>query len=160
MNTPESQSLPPAESPDGGKAEPWELTELKPKHKQVCSLLAQGLDRETIARVVGYTPEYISMLGRQPLIQDYIKEMAQIADLQLEAMYTRSVTAIGETLENGSYKEKMTAARLQLEATKRIGSRAEAEVKPVNMEERLLALAERLASLQAPGDGAKLVGGG
>jgi hypothetical protein len=48
----------------------WQMKELKPKHKQVCAMLAQGIDRRTISNVVGCTPEYITMLSKQPLMKD------------------------------------------------------------------------------------------
>ena len=126
----------------------WVMKTLKPKHKQVCSLLAQGIDRQTIANVVGITPEYVSMLAGQKLVQDYVKDMAKLADLQLEAMFTKSVQAIGETLENGNHKEKIQAARLQMEATRRIGSKSVEPEKLIDTNNRLAKLAERLLYLQ------------
>lgn len=126
----------------------WLMKELKPWHKQMCSLLAQGIDRQTIANILDCTPEYVSMLGRQPLIIEYVREMSSFAQVQLEAQFSKAVTAIGETLENGNHKERMQAARLQMEATKRIGSRAEDERKLIDTNARLSKLAERLLSLQ------------
>ena len=126
----------------------WLLATLKPKHKQICSMLAQGIPRGTIAAVIGCTPEYITMLSRQPLIQGYIKDMCQTAGLQLEAMFTESVQAIGDVLQNGSTKDKMQAARLQMEATKRIGAGSGLPREVVDTTERLAKLAERLLYLQ------------
>ncbi len=126
----------------------WVMKSLKPKHKQICSLLAQGLPRGTIAQIIGVTPEYISMLANQKLMQDYIKDLAKVADLQLEAMYVKTVEVIGETLENGNHKEKMQAARLQMEATRRIGSKSIEPEKLIDTNSRLAKLAERLLFLQ------------
>src|SRR5574340_1414168 len=137
-----------AEQPEEHEGESgWVMKSLKPKHKQICSLLAQGIDRQTIANVAGVTPEYISMLAGQKLMQDHIKDLAKVADLQLEAMFTKSVEVIGETLANGNHKEKMQAARLQMEATRRIGSRSIEPEKLIDTNARLTKLAERLLYL-------------
>lgn len=127
----------------------WEMKELKPWHRQLCSLLAQGIDRGTISQILDCTPEYVSMLTRQPKIIEYVNEMAGFASLQLEAQFTKAVTAIGDTLENGNAKEKMMAARLQMEATRRIGSRALEETVLIDTNSRLAKLAERLLYLQS-----------
>lgn len=126
----------------------WEMKTLKPWHRQMCSLLAQGIDRGTIAHILDCTPEYISMLCRQQKIIDHVKEMSVFANVQLEAAFTKSVTAISEVLENGNAKEKMQAARLQMEATKRIGSKMQDEEKLIDTNARLARLAERLLILQ------------
>ena len=123
------------------------LKTLKPWHKQMCSMIAQGIPRATIANVFKKTPEYISMLAAQPLIQTYIQQDCTYAGLQLEAQFVQSVTAISDTLENGNHKEKMQAARLQLEATKRIGPRSTPQATEVNFDDRLMQLSERLVGL-------------
>jgi len=125
----------------------WELKELKPWHQQLVSLLAQGIDRQTISAILDCTPEYVSMLSRQPKIIDAIRSLSDFANAQLEAQYSKSVQAIGDTLENGNHKEKMQAARLQMEATKRIGSRTQDEAKLIDSNERLSRLANRLVDL-------------
>jgi hypothetical protein len=126
----------------------WQMKELKPKHKQVCAMLAQGIDRRTISNVVGVTPEYITMLSKQPLMKDYIAEMCQAAGLQLDAMFVQSVEVISEVMANGSPKERVAAARLQMEATKRIGSGSSIPKEIIDTNDRLARLAERLLYLQ------------
>jgi len=127
----------------------WQMKELKPKHKQVCAMLAQGIDRRTISNVVGVTPEYITMLSKQPLMKDYIAEMCQAAGLQLDAMFVQSVEVISEVMANGSPKERVAAARLQMEATKRIGSGSSIPKEIIDTNDRLARLAERLLYLQS-----------
>lgn len=129
----------------------WEMKKLLPWHKQLCSMLAQGIDRQTIAQVFQKTPEYISMLSGQTLIQEEVSAMKKFAEFQLEAQFVRSVSVIGEVLENGSPKEKIQAARLQLEATRRIGPRMAEEEKLIDTNARLTRLAERLLYLQGKG---------
>jgi hypothetical protein len=124
------------------------MKELKPKHKQVCAMLAQGIDRRTISNVVGVTPEYITMLSKQPLMKEYIAEMCQAAGLQLDAMFVQSVEVIREVMANGSPKERVAAARLQMEATKRIGSGSSIPKEIIDTNDRLARLAERLLYLQ------------
>ena len=127
----------------------WQLTSLKPKHKQVCAMLAQGIDRDTIAAIVDITPEYVTMLAKQPLVKDYIREMCQAAGLQLDAMFVQSVEVISQVMTNGNAKERIQAARLQLEATKRIGSGSAIPREVIDTNDRLARLAERLLYLQS-----------
>lgn len=141
---PFGQDLPlsPADVPPG-----WQLKKLKPKHKDICSLIAQGVSRGDIAKVCGITPEYVTMLSRQPLCISFIKDLNEFAGLQLEAMFVKSVEAISNTLDNGAPKEKLQAARLQLEVTKRIGPRGRDVAEGQGMDDRLLALSQRLVGL-------------
>lgn len=140
----------PHEEQEAATSPKWEMKEIKPWHKQMCSMLAQGIDRATIAQVLDCTPEYVSMLAKQPLIQQYVQDFSTYAGLQLEAQFTKAVSAIGETLENGSYKEKIAAARLQMEATRRIGAKGAPVTELIDTNSRLAKLAERLLALQAP----------
>lgn len=126
----------------------WQMKKLLPWHKQMCSMLAQGIDRQTISQVFQKTPEYISMLAGQQLVREEVAEMKRFAEFQLEAQFVKSVSVIGEVLETGSAKEKIQAARLQLEATRRIGPRMVEEEKLVDTNARLARLAERLLYLQ------------
>lgn len=126
----------------------WLLQKLNIWHKNVASLIAQGIPRATIAAMMDCTPTYVSMLAKQPLLVDYIKDLSEFAGLQLEAQFAKSVEAISETLENGDHKSKMQAARLQLEATKRIGSKAVEKEKLIDTNARLASLAEKLLALQ------------
>jgi len=144
MNAMVEQSLP----EEGENVVGWQMKELKPKHKQVCAMLAQGIDRRTISNVVGVTPEYITMLSKQPLMKEYIAEMCQAAGLQLDAMFVQSVEVISEVMANGSPKERVAAARLQMEATKRIGSGSSIPKEIIDTNDRLARLAERLLYLQ------------
>lgn len=127
----------------------WELKTLKARHKQIASLVAQGMMNKDVAPICGVTKEYVSALLRQPLIQEYIAEMSRIADTRLEAMTTKSVDTIGDILQNGTEKGRLQAARMQLEATRRIGRPDPAARPGGDGAERLEKLAERLISLQA-----------
>jgi hypothetical protein len=127
----------------------WELKQLKPQHKQVAALLAQGMKNVEVAQIVGITPEYVSMLLRQPLVKEYVGQMCEVVGVRLESLFEQSVEVIAETMRSGSNADKLRAARLQLEATKRIG-RIDPNVggNGANVE-RLEKLAERLISLQS-----------
>ena len=125
----------------------WELKELKPWHKQMCSMIAQGIERGTIAKVLNCDPTYVSNLARQKLVQDYIKDWCAFAGIQLEAQFVKAVEVIGDTMENGNPKEKLQAARLQMEATRRIGSGSGQVADSPDMNDRLITLSERLVSL-------------
>lgn len=140
------EGMPADETSSAGK---WELKELKPLHKTVASLYAQGKKNVEIAAIAGCTPEYVSMLIRQPLVKAYISEMCEIVGTRLEALFAKSVDVIAETLDNGTASEKLKAARLQLEATKRIG-RVDPNISGTGANvDRLERLAERLIGLQS-----------
>lgn len=150
--------VPPADDPEDEdeqallEAEPrvgWQMKKLKPKHKQVASLLAQGARNIDIAKMLGITPEYVSMLTRQPLMQAYIAEMCQHTGLRVEALFEKSVDVIADTLRTGTESGRLKAARLQLEVTKRIGRGEPLSNQGGGTEERLLKLAERLIFLQS-----------
>lgn len=101
---------------------PWTLQRLTHKHVTMCTLYAQGLANKKIASLLEWAPEYITMLLRQPLIKDKIKEFAEAADARLLALTDQSVEVIAEVLREGNHKEKLNAARLQLEAVSRVGA--------------------------------------
>jgi len=127
----------------------WELQQLKPKHLQICALLAQGFKNIEVAAMVGVTKEYVSMLLRQPLIKQEIMRKGEIVGARLELMTEASADAIADTLKNGSAADKMKAARLQFEVTKRIG-RPDPMANQVSPDiDRLARLAERLIQLQS-----------
>lgn len=143
-----------SETPPG-----WQLKKLKPKHKDICSLIAQGVGRGDIAKVCGITPEYVTMLSRQPLCIAFIKDLNEFAGLQLEAMFSKTVEAISDGLDSGNTKDKLQAARLQLEVTKRIGPRVEAQQGGSDREARLINLAERLTGLLAQAQASSVIEG-
>lgn len=99
----------------------WELKQLKPKHLQICALLAQGMRNVDVAAMTGVTKEYVSMLLRQKIVQQEILRVSEIAGQRLELMFEKVVDVVGDTLENGNATEKLKAARLHGELTHRIG---------------------------------------
>lgn len=74
------------------------LKELSPKHKQVCALLAQGVDRKLIAGLVDFTPEYITWLQRQPLIKEYLATFDTVVERHLKSLAVRSIQVIQDKL--------------------------------------------------------------
>lgn len=124
----------------------WELKTLTPRHKQIASLLAQGHSRGLIAQACDIAPEYVSVLARQPIFQEYIKEMSKYVNIRMEALFEKSVDTIAEAMDQGNYDEKIKAAKLQLEATGRVG-RYQGEPPTAGQDNRLEVLAERLVSL-------------
>ena len=135
------------DSEDGAESTQWILQKLKPKHKQVCALLAQGMKNVDVAKIVEVTPEYITMLLRQPLIVQELKRLSGIAEVKMESLFPKAVDVMGEVLQAGSNGEKLKAARLVGEFTKRIGSGKGMQGEPTNREERLVQLSERLVGL-------------
>lgn len=127
----------------------WTLRELKPVHKQVASYVAQGLKNVEIAQLCNITPEYVSMLLRQPLVREYIAEMCDVVGVRLEALFEQSVDVIADTMQHGTANEKLKAARLQLEATKRIGRPDPNAGLERGSVDRLEQLADRLLALQS-----------
>jgi len=77
----------------------WQLRELSPKHRQVCALLAQGVDRGTIAELCGYEPAYVTWLQRQPLVKEHLKELGQVVEKHLKSLVIRSIEVLHEKLD-------------------------------------------------------------
>jgi hypothetical protein len=127
----------------------WHMRQLKPKHKNIAALIAQGLPYVQIAKLMDVTPVYVSMLSRQPLMKAYIAEMCEITGVRLEAMFEKVVDTIAETLEGGTEAGKLKAARLALEVQGRVGARDAAPRSGNDSVGRLERLAERLIYLQS-----------
>lgn len=123
-----------------------ELKKLSPKHMQVAALVAQGVDRRTIAAACDFVPEYVTWLQGQPLFVEYIKEMNKAVGTRLEALFSKSVDVIESAMINGTVDESLKGAKLQLEATGRIG-RFATQAPMAGGEDRLEQLSERLLAL-------------
>ena len=123
-----------------------ELKNLSPKHKQVAALVAQGVERRIIAQACDYVPEYITWLQRQPLFVEYVKGMNEAVAVRLEAMFDQSVGVIAAAMQNGNVDEQLKGAKLQLEATGRIG-RYQTPAREQGGEDKLEVLADRLVFL-------------
>lgn len=85
-------------------------------------MLAQGAGREQIAAIVGFTPEYITMLASQPLFVEYVAEMTKFADTRLQALFDKSVDVLAETMAGGSEMAKLRAAQQAMTAVGKAGS--------------------------------------
>lgn len=131
--------------------EPIKLLKLGPKHREVLALVAQGLGRVEIGAIVGYEPEYISWLVRQEVCQQYLEEMNAVVEFRLQSMTEESVDTIYDVMRNGASDDRIKAAKLQLEATGRIGTNAVGGRQAVGGPDRLQQLAERLVSLLRKG---------
>lgn len=127
--------------------EKWVLKKLNPKHLEVIALLAQGMKQVDVAQICGITVQYVSMLFRQPLIQQEIARRSAAAQVRLEAGYETVVDTVMDQLKNGTPQDKLRAARLHGELTKRIG-RPDPLARSNEVDEnRLAAMALRLESL-------------
>lgn len=133
---------------DGRKSQGATLKRLTPKHQQIGSMLAQGFKPAQIVQIVGISNSYLSVLQNQPLMKQYIRQLSQHALLRAEALTERSIDVIAEVMETGSDQDKLKAARLQLEATKKIGAKAGMGASGEGSFDRLTQLAERLVQLQ------------
>lgn len=125
----------------------YQLKELSLKHRQVVALIAQGVPRKLIAEAVGFTEEYISWLLRQPLVKDAFKAIEEIADTRLVALAEKRTDAIEDVLVNGAPEDKLKAARLQMEATGKVGRFRSEGDDGDGTDDRLGKLAERLVGL-------------
>lgn len=125
----------------------WQLQKLKPKHFQICALLAQGMKNVEVAALCGVTKEYITMLLRQPLIKQEIAKKGEVMGQKFELLTEKTYDVMVEAMNNGSHQDKLRAARLQLEVTRRIG-RPDPMAVNVNVgDDRLVQLANRLENL-------------
>ncbi|HEX6826415.1 MAG TPA: hypothetical protein VF077_08880 [Nitrospiraceae bacterium] len=126
---------------------PWKLQSLSDKHKQAAALLAQGCGPLEIGAVLEFTPQYITMLQRDPLFKKYLADMVEVSETRLDALFNRSVDIIAEGLDNGASENQLKAARLQLEVTGRIGKNMRNGATSEDTANRLARLAERLVKL-------------
>lgn len=125
------------------------LREMTVKHRQVASLLAQGTKRDVICELTGYSSTYITWLIKDPLFKEYMRDMSEFVDAQIEAMYTSTADAIRDGLTTGNMDERLKSARLQLELTGRIGKGDRPNAAVESSVERLNSLADRLLALQS-----------
>jgi len=125
------------------------LQKLRPRHRDVCSLYAQGLKNIEVAAITGYTKEYVGILLQQPVCIEYIRRMNEVAAAQLELTNPKVVETVIHALDVGTVGEQLKAARLHAELTKRIGSRADFVPSGESSVDRLTRLAERLTGLLA-----------
>jgi hypothetical protein len=123
----------------------YQLKELSPRHRQVAALLVQGVERQVVAELTGFAPEYVTWLGRQPVMQQFLRELEEYANIRLVALADKRTDVIAEVMEHGGPEERLKAAKLQMEATGLIGRPREAGLP--RPEGRLEALADRLLTL-------------
>lgn len=129
----------------------WQMKKLTPRHRNIAALMAQGASRLETSKICGVTPQYVTMLAQQPLIKAEIARICEAAGTRLEALTEKVVDTIAETLSSGTEGGKLKAARLQLEATKRIGRPDTSPKGEGGAGDRLERLAERLIYLQSGG---------
>lgn len=128
LTTPLSKLSESTEFKDTPPVEEWEIKKLSHKHVTMCSLIAQGEGNKKVAALLQWCPEYITKLLKQTLIKEKIKEFAEAADARLVALTEQSVEVIAEVMRDGNHRDKLNAARLQLEATNRVGAGKQAGV--------------------------------
>ena len=103
--------------PSSPKANPFILKKLTQKHKDMVVLSLQGLSRDKVAEVCGCTPEYVTMINKQPLARAYIADLEEHLDLRLRGMYERSLDAIKDGLTSPKISDRLAAAQIQMAAT-------------------------------------------
>ena len=141
----EAELLPAAaEAPPGV----YQLKALSPRHKQVAALLVQGVERQVIAQLTEFEPEYITWLGRQPLVVAYLRELEEYANIRLVALADKRTDVISNILDTGSNEDRLKAAKLQMEATGLIGRpREPGKGSEESEDERLARIGARLVNL-------------
>lgn len=123
------------------------LKKLSEQHKMVASLVAQGLKRGEVAALVGFTPEYITMLVKEPIFRQYMQGLLDYAQAQLEASFDKVVDTVNEVLVQGTNEDRLKAARLHSELTGRIGKGDRPQTGTEDTISRLERLADRLKVL-------------
>lgn len=125
----------------------FKLQALTDKHRQVASLLAQGLGPTDIAELVDFVPQYVTMLTRDPLFKEYLATMSAVAEARHESMFAMTPDVVFNAMRSGSVDEQLKAARLNLEITGRIGKNERPNTGGDTSIERLNVLADRLLGL-------------
>ena len=93
---------------------PFVLKKLTQKHKDMAVLSLQGLSREKVGEYCGCTPEYVTMICKQPLVRAFIADIEAHLDLKLRGLYDKSIDAINAGLTSPKVSDKLAAAQLQL----------------------------------------------
>jgi len=96
------------------------LKKLSNRHKQAIALILQGVSREEAAEATGFVPQYMTFLLQQPVAKEHIAHVNRAVATQLEAMYGKSVEAIGRGLGHQDPDVALRAAKLQLQTTGRL----------------------------------------
>lgn len=125
----------------------WVLQKLKPKHFQICALLAQGFKNVEVSAMCGVTPQYITMLLQQPLIKQEIAKRGEVIGQRFELLTEKTFDVMVDAMKNGAHADKLKAARLQLEVTRRIGRPDPFAANPNVSDDRLEKLANKLENL-------------
>lgn len=125
----------------------FKLLALTDKHRQVASLLAQGLGPTDIAALVDFVPQYVTMLTRDPLFKEYLREMSEVAEARHEALFAQTPDVVAAAMRVGTVDEQLKAVRLNLEITGRIGKNERPNLGTDTSVERLNVLADRLLGL-------------
>lgn len=94
----------------------WVLKKLSQKHKHIIALHLQGVSRFDIGSVCGCTPEYVSMVVKQPLAQEYLRQVEAHMDEQLRVAGIRGTEVLLEKLDSTDEEIQLKAARLALES--------------------------------------------
>lgn len=78
----------------------WKLVRLKPRHRQIAALLVTGLDRESVAHACGCTPALVTLLQKQPVFQEHMKELQAQVDADLSNLMGKAVRAVDRALDS------------------------------------------------------------
>lgn len=125
------------------------LKAMKPIHRRICAYVAKGMKYRDIGAKVGIDANEVSTIVNYPVCQVYIAEMNKAVNARLEALFERAVDVIADGLDGNADDTQLKAARLQLEASRRIGAKASVSAPVENSDARLLTLSERLVGLLA-----------
>ncbi len=99
----------------------WQPKHLTQKHKNIIALHAQGLSRSEISEFCKCTPEYVSMIVATPITKEYMADLDRYLDSRLSALYGKAVQTIADGMDGAASDTQLKAARLQLEATNKLG---------------------------------------
>jgi len=105
----------PPETPAPGPKQ-WILKKLTSKHREIISLRNTGISREDVGRLCNCTPEYVTMLIKQPLAQAYLLELQEEIKQDLRGLSGKAVQRVSKTLESGDDRAGLRAAEIVLEA--------------------------------------------
>lgn len=91
------------------------LRRLSPTHRELISLLLQGMGSGDAAAIVGYTRQRVTQLLGDPLFQTAMDEQRQLWDVELSNLTGNSVAVLRDALTDKDPEVRLKAARMQLE---------------------------------------------
>lgn len=110
------------------------------------------LDRDQIAAIYKLNREYISMLKQQPLFREYIEQRYKELDEKFRSLYSSTISAVQDGLNDADTKNRLSAARIYLESHGKMDGASKTSDTAEDVIQRMLNLQVNVQVNQQPTD--------